>query len=115
MLRGGKAFAAEQKIRELEELLLKGKNNDRRNKIKINSNTLIQRATNNLNKTKSEKCGIEPETMEEESLKNNDFKEIYDFHRLEKIKQDFARRDRYNAKTDQRKNVRLRNPLEIGE
>ena len=46
-VRGGKAFAAEQKIRELKKLLLKGKSNDKRNKIKINLNKLIQRATNN--------------------------------------------------------------------
>ena len=113
-VRGGKSFAAEQKIRKLKKLLLRGKNNGRRNKIKINPNKLIQRA-NNLNKTKSEKYGIEPETVEEESLKNNNFKEMYDFHRLERIKQDFAKRDRYNTKVDQRKTVRLRDPLEIGE
>ena len=32
-VRGGKAFASEQKIRELKQLLLKSKNNDKRNKI----------------------------------------------------------------------------------
>ena len=62
-VRGGKAFAAEQKIRELKKLLLKSKNNDKRNKIKINPNKLIQRATSNLNKTPTEKYGIEPETV----------------------------------------------------
>ena len=62
-VRGGKAFAAKQKIRELKKLLLKSKNNDKRNKIKINPNKLIQRTTNNLNKTPTEKYGIEPETV----------------------------------------------------
>ena len=35
-VRDGKAFAAEQKIRELKKLLLKSKNIDKRNKKKIN-------------------------------------------------------------------------------
>ena len=34
-LRGGKAFAAEQKIRELQKLLLKTKNTNKKNKTKI--------------------------------------------------------------------------------
>ena len=114
-VREGKAFATEQKIRELKKLLLKSKNNDRRNKIKINPNKLIQRATNNLNKTPTKKYGIEPETVEEKSLTDDRFREIYDFHRLGKIKQDFGRRDRFNAKKDKRRNRKLREPLEIGE
>ena len=114
-VRGDKAFGAEPKIRELKKLLLKSKNNDRRNKIKINLNKLIQRATKNLNKTPTEKYGIEPETVEEKSLTDDRFRELYDFHRLGKIKQDFGRRDRLNAEKDKRRNRKLREPLEIGE
>ena len=114
-VRGDKAFAAEPKIRELNKPLLKSKNNDRRNKIKINPNKLIQRATKNLNKTPIEKYGIEPETVEEKSLTDDRFREFYDFHRLGKIKQDFGRRDRFNAEKDKRRNRKLREPLEIGE
>ena len=114
-VRGDKAFAAEPKIRELKKLLLKSKSNDRRNKIKINPNKLIQRATKNLNKTSIKKYGIEPETVEEKSLTDNRFRELYDFHRLGKIKQDFGRRDRFNAEKDKRRNRKLREPLEIGE
>ena len=62
-IRGGKAFAAERKIKELKKLLLRSKNNNKRNKIKINLNKLIQRATNNLNRAPTEKYGIEPETV----------------------------------------------------
>ena len=114
-VRGGKAFASEPKIRELKKLLLKSKNNDRRNKTKINPNKLIQRATNNLNKTPIEKYGIEPETVEEKSLTDDRFRELYNFHRLGKIKQDFGRRDRFNSEKDKRRNRKLREPLEIGE
>ena len=97
-VRGGKAFAAEQKIRELKKLLLKSKNIDKRNKKKINPKKLIEKATNNLNKTPTQKYGIEPKTVEEKSLTNNNFKELYDFHRLTNIGKDFDRRDRFNTK-----------------
>ena len=114
-VRGCKVFAAEQKIRELKKLLLRSKNNDKRNKIKINPNKLIQRATNNLNKTPTEKYGIEPETVEAKSLTDDRFRELYDFHRLGKIEQHFGRRDRFNAEKDKRRKRKLREPLEIGE
>ena len=76
---------------------------------------MIQRATTNLNKTKNEKYGIEPEIVEQKSLEGDNFREKYDFHRLSRIGQDFARTDRFNAKKDQNKRIRLREPLEIGE
>ena len=40
-VRGGKAFAAEQKIRDLTRLLLKSKNNEKRNKNILNPLKLI--------------------------------------------------------------------------
>ena len=114
-VRGGKAFAAEQNIRDLKKLLLKSKNIDKRNKKKINPKKLIEKATNNLNKTATQKYGIEPETVEEKSLIDDNFKELYEFHRLTKIGKDFDTRDRFNTKQDQRNNRKLREPLEIHE
>ena len=80
-LRVGKAFAAEKNIRELKKLLLKRKIIEKRKKNKINSNTLIKKAANNLNNTTK-------------SIKNEEFKEVYDFHRLNKVKEDLKRRER---------------------
>ena len=60
---GGKAFAAEQKIRDLKRLLLKSKNKDKRNKVRLNPLKLIQKATNNLNKMPTQKYGVEPERV----------------------------------------------------
>ena len=53
--------------------------------------------------------------MESKSLKNKDFKEVFDFHRLLKVRKDIERRDRFNEVRDNSKNIRLRNPPEIGE
>ena len=91
-VRGSKAFAAEQKIKELKKLLLKSKNNDKKNKIKINPNKLITLATNNMNKTPTEKYNIEPETVEKNSLINDNF------HRLSRVNIEFNRRVRFNEK-----------------
>ena len=57
-VRGGKAFAAEQKIREFKKLLLKIKVLYKKNKIKFKPNEIIKKATTNMNKTKSTKYQI---------------------------------------------------------
>ena len=63
-IRGGKAFAAEQKIRELKKILFKTKNVYKRSKKKINSKKIIEKAIENMNKINSEKYGLPPEIIE---------------------------------------------------
>ena len=53
--RGGKAFAAEQKIREFKKLLLKTKDLYKKSKKKIKPNKIIRKVTANMNKTKTQK------------------------------------------------------------
>ena len=62
-IRGGKAFAAEQKIREFRKLLLKVKALYKKNKTKFKPNELIKKVTMNMNKTKTAKYQIEPENV----------------------------------------------------
>ena len=52
-IRGGKAFAAEQKIRKFKKPLLKTKSLYKRTKKKIKSNEIIKRVTTNINQTKT--------------------------------------------------------------
>ena len=68
-IRGGKAFAAEQKIRELKKLLLKIKSLYKKNAMKFKPNELIKKTTTNMNKTKTTKYQIEPEYVEKYRLK----------------------------------------------
>ena len=63
-LRGGKAFAAEQKIREFKKMLLKVKDLYKKNKKQIKPNEIIKKVTTNINKTKTQKYEIEPEEAE---------------------------------------------------
>ena len=83
-IRGGKAFAAVQKLEDLK-LLLKCKifhisTSSRLLKPK----NLIQRAVDNMNNITLQKYGFSPDFVEEKTLNNENFRQVYDFHRLVK-------------------------------
>ena len=117
-LRDGKAFAAEQKIRELKKLLLRSKRIKKLARKRVKPNELIKKATCILNNTWSAKYGFSPEQTEKKSLdpiEGQNFRKTYDFSRLWRIKEAQDRADRYAKKLDSRKKRRLRDPLDIGE
>ena len=114
-LRGGKAFAAEQKIRELKKVIFKTKKAYNLTKKKINSKKIIEQSVKNLNKINSEKYGLPPEVIEKKTLENDVFKEVYDFYRLVKVSKDVNRYERYNERIDKKQKRKLREPLNIDE
>ena len=71
-IRGGKAFAAEQKIREFRKTLLRSKRFEKLRKNRIKPNDLIRKAAQNMNETISTKYNLAPETIEKRSLNPND-------------------------------------------
>ena len=71
-LHGGKAFAAEQKIREFKKILLRSKRFERLKKNRIKPNDLIKKAAQNMNETISTKYGLLPKTIKKRSLNPND-------------------------------------------
>ena len=79
-LHGSKAFAAEQKIKELKTWITK----INIQKLKISQAKIIKRSTFNMNLMKSEKYGLFPEEVERRSLAGERFKTIFNIHRLEK-------------------------------
>ena len=65
-IRGGKAFAAEQKIREFKNLLSKRKKIHQSSSTKrLNSKKIIQETTDNLNSIAATKYGYPPGEVEE--------------------------------------------------
>ena len=114
-LRGGKAFVAEQKIREFKKLLLKTKSLYKKAKKQIKPNEIIKEVTINMNKTKTQIYGVEPEKTEKKSLKDDNFREKFDFYRLEKVGKHVARQERYDTKKDTQKPRKLRDLLNLGE
>ena len=73
-VRGGKAFAAEQKIREFKKLLFKSKKLHKATKMsRVDPRKLIRNAVQNMNKTNSQKYGMPHEEIEEKSLASEKF------------------------------------------
>ena len=73
-VRGGKAFAAEQKTREFKKILLRSKRFERSKKNRIRPNQLIKNAAQNMNETISTKYRLAPENIENSSLNPKDGK-----------------------------------------
>lgn len=76
---------------------------------------MITKVTNNLNKTRSIKYGFTPNQVEEISLEDDNYIELYDFHRLARVKYDEERLVRYEERKDDRKKRKLKRPVDIGE
>ena len=67
-LRGGKAFAAEQKIKELKSRISKLRAISSKQKAKIPAVTIIKQSAENMNNIKKEKYGISPNVIKEKFL-----------------------------------------------
>ena len=115
-IRGGKAFAAKQKIREFKKILQKNKRMHKSTSIKrIEPKKLIQHTNNNLNSIASQKYGVLPNFVEEITQKDEKFCEIYDFYRLVKV-QKYAKRYNHNdIRKSDKKRKKLREPLVFGD
>ena len=113
--RGGKAYAAEQKIREFKKILFRVKKTYKRLKKRLNSAKLIKKTVQNMNNTKSVKYGFEPEIIEKRSLTDDNFREKYDFYRLNQVTKAFKRYKKHDINIDLRRKKKLREPLTIGE
>ena len=110
-LRGGKAFAAEQKIRELKTRIAKLFSQ----KLKMSPRKIIEMSTANMNIRPSKKYGFSPEEVEKRSLESERFRTVYNMHRLEKTHKLNLRQDRYDKKKYDQKRKKLIENLNIGE
>ena len=114
-IRGGKAFAAEQKIREFKKILFRIKKTYKRMNKRLNSTKLIKKTVQNMNNTKSIKYDLEPEVIEKRSLTDDNFREQYDFYRLYRVTQAFKRYKKHDVNVDIRKRKKLREPLHVSD
>ena len=115
-VRGGKTYAAEQKIRQFKRILFKSKRVHKGTSNKrFDSRKLIRLAVKNMNNIRSQKYGYAPDAVEEKALESKRFWEIYDFYRLVKVKQHAERYECADIKKDKVLRRKLREPLKIGE
>ena len=96
---GGKAFATEQKIRELKSRIAKLN----AQKLKISPTKVISSSANNMNSVQSEKYGLRPDEIEKKSLSSERFRTLFNFHGIEKTKLVNDRLDKYNNKMSKAK------------
>ena len=111
---GGKAFAAEQKLRELKKRISKLLTLQRNSKTKLKSpNLIIQKAVENMNSLPTTKYGVEPDKIEKRSLESDWFREWFDIRHLSKISKAQPRCERHEKTSiqEKRKSLQFRSKL----
>ena len=113
---GGKAYAAKQKIREFKKLLFKSKKAHKASSsTRFDSKKLIRKVKANMNNVRLQKYGYPPMAVEENAVKSEKFREIYNFYMLFKVKEHAERCARPDLKKDKTLRKWLREPLKVGE
>ena len=69
---------------------------------RLKPKNLIQRAVDNMNNIALQKFGFPPDFVEEKTLNNKNFCQVYDFHRLVKFRKFAKRYERSDIKSDRR-------------
>ena len=110
-VRGGKAFAAEQKIRELKTRIAK----INAQKLKVSPSKITEMSTANTNLRPSKKYGLAPEEVERCAPSDEDFKTIFKMKGMEKTQKLHCGLDDYDKKKYSLKKKQLREDLSIGE
>ena len=89
-----KLLQLNKKLENLKKNLLRSKRLHKSTKTsRLDAKKLIRNAVQNMNNTNSQKYELAPNTLEKNSLENEDFREIYDFHRMVKVSKSA---ERYN-------------------
>ena len=108
----GKAYAAEQKIREFKKLIFQSKRLHKATSAKhFDSRKLIRKAAQNMNSINSHKYGYVLNATEEKAVERERFRDIYDFYRLVKVKQHAEKYERVDVAKDKKLRRKLREPF----
>ena len=115
-LRGEKAFAAKQKIREFKKLHFKSKRLHKATKTgRLDPRKLIRNAVQNMNNLNSQNYGVPAKTVEKKSLIDEKLRQVYDFHRMVRVSKDAKRYKRNDIRFDKKTRKKLGSPLMVGE
>ena len=114
-IRSGKAFAVEQKLRELKKRFFSLKAMEKRLSKKINPYEIIKKSVDNMNSLPSTKCNQTPNEIEKNSLDFEASKERFNFLGLKRIREEKVRQEKFNRKIYERKNLKLKSPLKVAE
>ena len=68
-----------------------------------------------MNNVNSQKYSVLPEMVKKKSLKDEKFREVYDFHRMVRVSRDVERYKRNSIRSDKKTRKKLRSPLTVAE
>ena len=104
-VRGGKAFAAKQKLSELKKKRISRlKAMEKRLSKKPNPYKIIKKSVDNMNSLPSAKYKETPNETEKRSLNSEASEERFNFFRLKKIKEETVRQENLTRKFMREKN-----------
>ena len=103
-LRGGKAFAAERKIRELKTRISKLN----MQKLKISPKKIIELSVANMNIQPSKKYGLPPDEIEKKALASERFRTVFNMKRLEKTEKVHRWQEKYDKKKYSKKKKKIK-------
>ena len=109
-VRGGKAFAAEQKLRELKKRIFRLKAMEKVLSKMQNPYEIIRKFVENINSLPSAKYKQTPNEIEKNSLNSEVSRGRLNYLRLKRIRQ-----ERFNNKIYERKKLKLKSLLKVGE
>ena len=96
-------------------MLLETKVTEKRLRNRIISKKLIQKGTNKFKNNISIKYDLAPEQVESKCFQSEQFREGYNLHRLQKVKQDTDRGERSDKNNYMKQTKKLRALLDFGE
>ena len=111
----GKLLLQNRKLENLKKIFNSKRLHKSPKTSRLNLKKLIKNAVENMNKTNSLKHDFAPDTIEKKSLENENFREVYDFHRMVKVSKNAERYKRDDIKFDKKSREKLRSPLIFGE
>ena len=111
----GKHLQVGQKLRKLKKRIFSFKGTKKRLSKKQNPFEIIKKSVDNMNSLPSTKYKQTPNKIEKNSLNSEAGKERFNFLRLQKIREEKPRQEKFNKKIYERKKLKLRSLLEVGE
>ena len=114
-VRGGKAFAAEQKLRELIKRNFRLKAMRKTLLKKPNPYEIMKKSVDNANSLPSAKYKQTPNGIEKNLLNSETSQERFNFLRLKKIREENVREEKFKRKIYEGKRLKLRSLLKVGE
>ena len=110
-MRGGKAFAAEQKIQELKSRIAKLN----ALKMKVSPTKIITTSSENMKRLLHKIYRLSTNQIEKKSSSSKRFRTLFNFHRIERTKKIHDRLYRFDKKKYGAKKQKLQENLDIGK